>query len=440
MQANKLISVKVATAVGLGAIISAGIFVLSGTAIALAGSAALIAFIIVGIIALIVAFELGELGSILPNAQGASYSYAFEAFGSELGFVTGIMLYFSYASSIAPIALGFGSYLTSLVGVSASIFPVVFAIILILILTVVNVLGISKAAKADFGLVIVKICILIIFIAFALLFAVSEGSVVITHFTSGFQPGNLSGIFASSVVIFFAYSGFQAISTITRNVRGGGSGAARAIVASVLISMSLYILVIVALLLLMPASLYAISSNPLSLALKAAGAPTWLFVLVSVGALVATTSAALAMVLASSRMLHQIGSDKLLPKLVREYDERRDVAVNAVLISSAIGVIMLFSGNIYVMASISNFGLMFSYLIASFSLIHFRRFKAASTVKAPLYPYLSIVGIIGLMALLIGMPKEALIIGVAMILSLIIIYYTLIEAKSRKVEKIEIFD
>jgi APA family basic amino acid/polyamine antiporter len=241
-------------------------------------------------------------------------------------------------------------------------------------------------------------------------------------------------------VIFFAYSGFQAISTITKNVRGGGSGAARAIVASVLISMSLYILVIVALLLLMPANLYAISSNPLSLALKAAGAPTWLFILVSLGALIATTSAALAMVLASSRMLHQIGSDKLLPKLVRKYDEKRDVAVNAVLISSAIGVIMLFSGNIYVMASISNFGLMFSYIIASFSLIHFRRSKAALTVKAPLYPFLPIVGIIGLMALLIGMPKEALIIGVAMILSLIVIYYTLIEAKSRKVEKIEIFD
>jgi APA family basic amino acid/polyamine antiporter len=101
-----LISVKVATAVGLGAIIGAGIFVLSGTAIALAGSAALIAFVIVGIIALIVALELGELGSIMPQAEGGSYSYAYEAFGSELGFITGIMLYFAYASSIAPIALG----------------------------------------------------------------------------------------------------------------------------------------------------------------------------------------------------------------------------------------------------------------------------------------------------------------------------------------------
>jgi len=440
MQVGKLISVKVATAVGLGAIIGAGIFVLSGTAIALAGSAALLAFIIVGIIALIVALELGELGSIMPLAQGASYSYAYEAFGSELGFVTGIMLYFSYSSSIAPIALGFGSYLTSLVGLSATFYPVVFAIALIFVLTIVNLFGVSKAAEADFGLVIIKICILVVFIAFALLFAINHGSEVAAHFTSGFQPGNLGAILAASVVIFFAYSGFQAISTVTRNVKGGGVGAAKAIVSSVLISMTLYIIVVIALLLLMPASLYAISSNPLSFALKTSGAPAWLFTLVSVGALIATTSAALAMVLASSRMLHQISSDKLLPKLVRKYDEKRDVAVNAVLISSAIGAIMLFSGNIYVMASISNFGLMFSYLITSFSLIHFRRSKAASSFRIPLYPFLSIIGIIGLMALLIGMPREALIIGVAMILSLIVAYYMLIEAESRKIEKVEIFD
>jgi APA family basic amino acid/polyamine antiporter len=152
------------------------------------------------------------------------------------------MLYFSYASSIAPIALGFGSYLTSLVGLSATFYPVVFAIVLIFVLTIVNLLRVSKAAEADFGLVIIKIFILVVFIAFALLFAANHGSVVAAHFTSGFQPGNLSAIFASSVVISFAYSGFQAISTITRSIRGDGLGAAKAIVASVLISMSLYIL------------------------------------------------------------------------------------------------------------------------------------------------------------------------------------------------------
>jgi APA family basic amino acid/polyamine antiporter len=204
--------------------------------------------------------------------------------------------------------------------------------------------------------------------------------------------------------------------------------------------MVLYILVIVSLLFLTPANQFTISSDPLSFALKSAGAPSWLFTLVSVGALIATTSAALAMILSSSRVLYQIGSDKLLPKIVRKYNQKRDVAVNGVLISSAIGIVMLFSGNIYVMASISNFGILFCYLIASFALIHFRRKKASASFRVPLYPFLSIAGIIGLIALLIGMPREALIIGVAMILALIVIYYMLIEAESRKIEKIEIFD
>ena len=89
------ISVWVATAVSLGAIIGAGIFVLSGTAIALAGADAIIAFIIVGIVAFMMALQLGELGSLMPKLKGASYSYTYKAFGSELGFITGILIYFS---------------------------------------------------------------------------------------------------------------------------------------------------------------------------------------------------------------------------------------------------------------------------------------------------------------------------------------------------------
>ena len=435
-----MISVKVATAVGLGAIIGAGIFVLSGTAIALAGSAALIAFVIVGIIALIVALELGELGSIMPQAEGGSYSFAYEAFGSELGFITGIMLYFAYASSIAPITLGFGSYLTSLLGLSGGNYSTIFAILLILALAMVNILGISKAAKADFGLVVIKISILIIFIIFALIFTLGNSTFVEVNFASGFANANINSIFSASVVIFFAYSGFQAISTITKDVKGGGSGAAKAIIFSVVVSMLLYVLVVVSLLLLMPASQYTISSDPLSTALRSAGASAWLFTLISVGALIATTSAALAMILSSSRILYQIGTDKLLPKIVRKYNEKRDVAVNGVLISSAIGIVMLFSGDIYVMASISNFGMLFCYLMASFALIHFRRKKAPASFRVPLYPFISIAGITGLVALLIGMPREALIIGVALVLALLFTYYLLVEAESRPEEKIELFE
>src|SRR5665647_1041455 len=131
MEENRLISVPIATAVGLGAIIGAGIFVLSGTSIALAGADALLAFIVVGRVAIILALEMGELSSLMPDVKGASYSYTYKAFGSRLGFVTGIFRYLSLAVSISVISLGFGAYLSSILGISGSTYSIPFAILLI---------------------------------------------------------------------------------------------------------------------------------------------------------------------------------------------------------------------------------------------------------------------------------------------------------------------
>ncbi len=433
------ISVLVATAVGLGSIIGAGIFVLSGTAIALAGPEALVAFLLVGIVALIIGFELGELGTIMPNLKGGSYSFAYKAFGSELGFITGVLLYFSYATSISVVALGFGAYLSSLLGVSANFLSIPFAIVLIALLTIINIFGIRKVAKTDFWLVIIKIAILIIFILFAIFIAMSNKVPLTQILQIQHSRSGLGAIFAASVVIFFAYSGFQTISTFTSRIKGGSHGAAKAIIASVLISIVLYTLVTFGLMLLLPSSSYIISANPLSFALQRSGAPQWLFILVGLGALIATASATLADILSSSRMMYQMSSDGLLPKVTRVYDKKRDVATNGVIISGVIGVIMLFSGNIYVIAAISNFGLLFSYLITSFAVIHYRKKKTESSFKTPLYPYLPIISIVALMAFLIGLPKEALLIGVVLIISLIIIYYTLREYEDKKVVRIRLF-
>jgi APA family basic amino acid/polyamine antiporter len=214
MSSGNKIAVWTATAVGLGSIIGAGIFVLSGTAIALAGSGALIAFILVGIIALIVAMELAELGTLMPKAMGASYSYTYRAFGSELGFITGILLYFSMATAIAVITIGFGSYVTSLLGMSESLI-IPFAIVAIAAVSVLNLFGLKKAAKIDTGLVSFKVLILIAFVAFALFFAFKNPYNIVTSLTlSSLTKEGVGAIFAASVVVFFAYTGFQTISTI----------------------------------------------------------------------------------------------------------------------------------------------------------------------------------------------------------------------------------
>jgi APA family basic amino acid/polyamine antiporter len=434
------ISQKSAVAIGLGAIIGAGIFVLSGTAIALAGEFALLSFILVGVVALIVAFELGELGCLMPNAQGASYSYIRGAFGNEMGFISGILLYFSYVSSVPVIALGFSDYFASLLGFSDYEYQIMIALTLVAVLSLVNILGISKAAKAELGLVSFKIFVLAILVSFAFVLSFQQHFANISNFASLPGQKNLGAVFAASVAIFFAYAGFQSISTVSSEVRGGAKGAARAIIYAVSISLVLYVLVAISLIFLAPATSYGISGDPIAYALENSGAPVALTALIKIGALVATTSATLAMILSSSRILHQLGSDGLLPGTVGRYDLKRDVPTNGVIISAILSIPFLFLGNIFLIAAVSNFGLIFSYIMASLSVLKFRRSGAKPEFKTPYFPYLPVVAIAALLLLMVGMPGESLTIGVIVLISLIVLYQFLKKEEPRAVSEGRLFE
>ncbi len=431
MAQEKKISVAYATAVSLGAIIGSGIFVLSGTVIALAGSFSLLAFAFVGFISLIIAFELGELTSIYPELRGSSYSFAYEAFGSNLGFVTGVLMYFSYATSVPAIALGFGSYLSSLLGFGS---PLLYAIALIVVLHVVNLLGVQKAAEADFYLVTIKVAVLVYFVVFALVVS----KVNLSHFTVPKDVGY--GFLESMQGIIFAYSGFQSVSTIAPDVKGGGKGAARAIVYSVLISFVLYVLVTVSLMSLAPASSFTEAADPLSFALSYAHAPDYVYLVIDLGALMATTSATLATILTSANVIYQISADGLLPKFFAKYDKKRDVPVTGVLVTLAVSIVTLFAGNVYVIASISNFGLLFTYLMTSLAIFKLRRQGVVGSFKTPGYPYLPFISLVGLLIVFVGMPREALLIGLITTLILLMVYAIVREGKREFPEKVRLFE
>ncbi len=435
----KSISFWTAVAVSLGAIIGSGIFVLSGTAIYLAGYSALSAFLLVGILAIILALEIGELGSIMPKLKGAAYSFAYEAFGSELGFMTGILYYFSSATAVSTIALGFGSYLSSMLNIKLSVASIPFAILLIFVLSLINLSGLKKAASLDKFLVIIKILVLMLIIGFALFITFRLGYFPKQNFVPGKDGAGIGAIFASSIIILFAYSGFQTISSFTSEVEGGSRKAAKAILVSVIISIIIYVLVVFAMLLVMSPANYGISADPISLALKKALAPSWLFFIVDIGALIATASATLAMIIRSSRLLYQISSDKLLPRVARLFNKEKNIAVNGTIISAVVSIIMLFAGNIYIIASISMFGILFAYLMSSFALIHFRRLNKQGKFKMPLYPYLSIIAIAMIFLFMFGIPKNVLTVSVISILLLIIVYYFFREAEEKKPVKIKLF-
>ncbi|MCL5106189.1 MAG: amino acid permease [Candidatus Marsarchaeota archaeon] len=326
-----------------------------------------------------------------------------------------------------------------MLGISSSAWPIAFAMLIIFVLSAINLSGLKKATKVDKWLVIAKIAVLALFVVFAVFLIFKSGKFPMQNFTAGHDGAGISAIFASSVVILFAYSGFQTISSFTSKVDGGPKKAAKAILVSVILSMIIYVLVVFTMLLLMPPKFYGLSADPISLALKNALAPPWLIYAVDIGALIATVSATLAMLIRSSRLVFQVSSDKLLPKIARSFNKQKDVAVNGTIISALISMAMLFAGNIYVIASISMFGILFAYLISSFSLIHFRRLKIYGEFRMPYYPYLTLVAISLILLFMFGIPKNVLSISIISILLLFIVYYFLRESKEKKPVRVELF-
>jgi len=423
------ISMIEATAVGLGAIIGAGIFVLSGTAISLAGSYSIIAFLFIGFLSVLIAMSLGELTTMFPHEKGSTYSYVFKAFGHELGLLTGIMVYFSFSTSIAAIAEGFGSYLSSTLGDPA--LTLIFASMLIAVLTGVNLIGIQKAAQADLVLVMMKLSILSLFIAFAIVYASSHFS--LSHFQSTQSQSSILPFFSSSIAIFFAYTGFQVITSFADDVKGGPKNAAKAVVLSVLISMIFYVMVALSMIFLVPVKEFNVNADPLSFALAYSHAPAWVHVAVDVGGMIATTSATLAMILASGRTLYQISVDMKLPKFLSKYNEKKDVAPVATLISSTIAFITFFAGNVYVIASISNFGLMFSFIMSNLALLHFRRKGMSGSYRMPMFPFTIAASTLMLISLILGFPREALTINIIIIILVLLVSYILKDMREKEI-------
>jgi len=198
-----------ATAIGLGNIIGAGIFVMAGSIIYLAGPAALISFVITGLLAMSIGINSAELASKYPNTEGGVYSFAKLTMGDFMGFLVGWMRTVSYAVSGAATALGFASYLPIQ-------FTYLISVLLIIVLSVIYLFGLKLASEIETLLVIINILGLITFIIFSLIF----GKFSVSHLKP-LAPHGVSGIFAGASLAFFAYSGFNTIATLTPDVEDG---------------------------------------------------------------------------------------------------------------------------------------------------------------------------------------------------------------------------
>jgi basic amino acid/polyamine antiporter, APA family len=388
------------TALGIGAVIGTGIFVIIGEAIGTAGPSIIISFALAGVTCLFSAFSYAELASSIP-VSGSAYTYGYATLGELVAWIIGWDLILEYGVSVAAVAVGWGGYLQSLLD---SLFGINLpdsiagppgdggtvnlpAVFLVLAVSALLIYGVRESARANTFMVFTKIVILIFFIV------VGVGSINGDNL-SPWAPHGFNGTVDAAALIFFAYIGFDAISTSGEEAENPSRDLPYAIIGALLICTLLYILVAVVTVGLVPSSKLAGSEAPLADALKAgAGVGEWAADILSVGALIAITSVTLTVLYGQTRIMFAMSRDGLVPRWVGTLSPRRTPARITAVFGVLVAIIAAFVP-LSEIAKLVNIGTLFAFLIVNIGVIVLRRTAPDMdrSFRVPMVPLFPIIG------------------------------------------------
>ncbi|CAF2820936.1 unnamed protein product [Rotaria sp. Silwood2] len=327
-------------AIGLGATIGAGIFVLSGQAAAkYSGPSVIISFVITGVIALLASLSYSELGAMMPSS-GSVYTYTYTALGEYLAWFIGWNSALLYLFAMFTVTVAWSKHVTLFIdivsdyNVTSKIVgaPVAWdedaerffatgqvinlpAIGITIAITILLIIRIRQTAMFNLVLVVFKIIIILIFI-FACCNYVSRDnySPFFPSNEGSFSEYGVTGMLQACTYVFFAYVGFDAVSTVAQEAKSPERSLPIAIIGSTSISLLLYIGICTVMVGLVPYELLN-SDSPLSDAIKATPYGLWLSILMDLGAIAGLTTVALTMMLSQTRIFYAMAHDGLLPPI-----------------------------------------------------------------------------------------------------------------------------
>lgn len=419
-------------AAGVGSTIGSGIFVITGTAAAqYAGPAISLSFILAAAVCLCTAYCYGELAGLLPKSGGA-YSYALASSGPLIGWTVGWCLVLEYLVACSTVAVGWSSYFTDLVAsmgvripdwiaaapinfdkaghpvATGALFNLPAALIVGLV-TALLIVGIKETNRANIAMVVIKVGIILLVVGFGAAYVRAE------HFTP-YIPENMgsygefgwSGVLRGSAVIFYAFLGFDGVSTSAQESRNPQRDIGWGIIGALAACTVLYVAMAVVMTGMADYRTLNVA-NPVSVALAAAGGDLdWLRTLVNIGVVIGLASAILMGLYGQSRILYVMAQDRMVPPIFARIAPRfRTPAVGTVIVGAACALIAgLFP--IDILGELVSIGSLLAFAFVCWSVLVLRRRMpdAPRPFRTPLSPLLPVVGIASSLYLMVSLPGD----------------------------------
>jgi APA family basic amino acid/polyamine antiporter len=425
---SKSLGLSSITAMGIGAIIGAGIFVLTGTAAAqYAGPAIMLSFILGGIACAFVGLCYSELSAMIP-VSGSSYSYTYATLGEIFAWIIGWDLVLEYAMGAATVAVGWSGYVVSLLrNVGLSIPPALTgapgtviklpdggtatglvnlpAALIIGLLTLLLIRGTKESARLNNIMVAVKLTVVLAFIALGAAFIkTANWHPFIPDNTGEFGHFGLSGVLRGAAVVFFAFIGFDAVSTCAQEARNPQKDMPLGILGALVICTLLYIAVAAVLTGLVPYTTLDVA-DPIAKGVDVIGL-TWFAILIKIGALSGLTTVILVLLYGQSRIFYTMASDGLLPGIFSRIHPRFQTPYLSQIMIGALVAVVAALTPIDVLSEMVSIGTLLAFILVCGAVIYLRRSDAGifRPFRVPGVPVVPLLGIAFCLLLMSGLP------------------------------------
>ncbi|GEK29217.1 APC family permease [Furfurilactobacillus siliginis] len=428
----KSMSARDLIALGIGAVIGTGIFILPGTVAATkSGPAIILSFVIAAAVCGLAAMCYAEFSSALPIA-GSAYSYGNVVYGQFIGWLLGWALVLEYMLSVAAVSTGWAAYFNALLAgfnihlphaLTGAFDPAhgtyinLVAVLVVLFVAWLLSHGMKTSTHVQNLMVVIKIAIILIFVVVGLFYVKPAN-------WHPFYPYK-GGVLAGASAVFFAFLGFDVVAASAAEVKNPKRNMPIGIIGTLIVASILYVAVSIVLTGIVSYKRLNVA-DPVAFALQAVG-QNWGAGLVSLGALAGMFTMMLAMIYSSSRLVYAIGRDGLLPKWLGNVDNKNG---NPTASLTTVTIIIAVMGGLVPLEQLTNLvniGTLIAFTFVSFGVIPLRRrqdIDHTTGFRVPWYPVLPIISGLACMVLLFRLPLETWIASIIWFSLGLLIYFT----------------